>query len=56
MFGVGRRACGECRAPPREAALQLFRLTFHDPADAELCIDCAEAILDVALGPSVDNG
>ena len=33
----------------REAGLQLFRDTFHDPAGVELCTDCAEAILDGAL-------
>ena len=32
----------------REENLQLFRATFEMREDAELCIDCAEAVLDAA--------
>ena len=35
----------------RDEALALFRATFERPEDAELCEDCAEAVLDAAGGP-----
>ena len=30
---------------PRAEQLELYRRTFEDPADAEVCLDCAEAIV-----------
>lgn len=32
----------------REASLELFRRTLERREDAELCVDCAEAVLDAA--------
>ena len=61
---VAYRICGECGLDvaevyrliedmrhstlSREENLELFRDTFERREDAELCIDCAEAVLDAA--------
>jgi hypothetical protein len=33
----------------REENLELFLGTFEDPDDAELCLPCAEAVLDIPV-------
>ncbi len=58
------RVCGDCGLAPdeignlivglsgttvtREQALALYRATFEEPEDAELCLPCAEAVVEAA--------
>ena len=58
------QVCGECGLAPdeterliagleettltREQALALYRATFEEPNDAELCLPCAEAVVEAA--------